>query len=347
MPSAKRGQRRPAGMSFDFLARQIRSSQRRSRVPGNRLHINVVERAARFQRPHQKHIQENSAGQAQRARSGLLLQIFRELQHQLLEIILRASRQIRAHHRIRRGAPRRKAQLAIKLRRENSAMVRPGFEIAAVQHRKAVGFPVKQFAEHRQIFRQAILAEPLDFVFFLVRAQPGKLGHARIKPAKRIGKLQRVQRANLVSFALKYPARQRIRAFIQRKNQRMVKAGGVIRAGRVAEMMIEMNRPRTATQQMQQLFLQSRARRPPFPLASAGRFGRRIGAFRQRNGAAIGKFYMILVEAALQSQPRNVRRILPAQFFFFNGEQDGVIVDQRHRRTSSQCGDAEYVHERA
>ncbi len=98
-----------------------------------------------------------------------------------------------------------------------------------------------------------------------------------------------MQWANLIAFALKDPARQRIRAFVKRKNQRVVKAGGVIRASRVAVMMIEMNRTRAATQKMQQLFLQGRAHRPPFPFISAGGFRRRIGTFRQRNHAAIGK----------------------------------------------------------
>ncbi len=46
-------------MAGDFLARKIGGSQRRARIPGNRLNINVMEGAARFQGADQKTFRNN------------------------------------------------------------------------------------------------------------------------------------------------------------------------------------------------------------------------------------------------------------------------------------------------
>ena len=59
---------------------------------------------------------------------------------------------------------------------------------------KPLAFQDKEFSEgFRQIFRLAVLAEPLQFVFIALWTQAGKLRGARIKPAERIRKRKRVQ----------------------------------------------------------------------------------------------------------------------------------------------------------
>src|SRR5271167_1726437 len=108
-------------------------------------------------------------------------------------------------------------------------------------------------------------------------------------------------------------------------------------------MMLEMNRPWATPQKIEQLLLQSRTHWPIAPPLAAA--GKRRGPLGQSNRPAIGDFQLVFVQAPLQRQPQHVRGILPAQLFFFYRKQNGMLVDQRHRRASSQRGDAEYVHE--
>jgi hypothetical protein len=106
--------------------------------------------------------------------------------------------------------------------------------------------------------------------------------------------------------------------------------------------MIEMRKARPATKKLLELLLERGALRVFGALACTRG---RVGAAGQRDGATIGKLQLIFVQATLESEPRNVRRLLTAQFFFFDGKQNGVLVDERDRRTASQCRDAEYVHD--
>src|SRR6201998_2027387 len=139
-------------MPQDFLARKISSAERGARIAGDRLDEYVVESAAGFQGPYQKNIQEHTAGQAQGVRSGLFLKIGSKLKNQLLEIVLRAARQVGAYHGIWRGRARRYPEFTINLRGKNAARVRPGRKVTAVQRRHATGFPGKQFTENGKIF---------------------------------------------------------------------------------------------------------------------------------------------------------------------------------------------------
>ena len=80
--------------------------------------------------------------------------------------------------RVSRGqdiAARGETQFAIKLRSENSTMIGTGRVVAAIERENAAGLPGKHFAEGRQKFRLAILAEPLDFVFVAMGAKSGEL----------------------------------------------------------------------------------------------------------------------------------------------------------------------------
>ena len=338
------GQRRAAGSARDLFAREIGGAERGACIAGNGLDVDMVKRATRFQRAHEKNIQEDAAGQAQRSRPGLILKIRGELKNQLFEIVLRAARQIGTHHGIGRMPPGGKTEFTIKLRRENAAVVRPRRKIAAVQRRQAVGFPGKQFAKRGKVFGLAIFAQPLDLVLILVGTQAGEFGDTRIKPAERIRKFERLQRADLVAFAQKDHARLRIGALIEGKDERAIKAGSVVGAGGMTEMMIEMSGARAAPQEILQLQLRCGSYGP---LAPAARMRGRCETFGKCNGAAVRQPQVVFVQAPLQSEARNCRGFFTTQFLFFNGEENGVIIDQRHRRAWPQCGDAEYVHEGA
>ena len=124
--------RRAAGVPGDFLAGKIRGAEGRAGIAGDGLHVDALERTAGFEGVDQKNIQENAAGQAERARIGALGEIAGKLQNDLLEKILGAAGEIGAHDGARRMAARRKPKFAIKLRRKNPAMVGTGGKVAAV-----------------------------------------------------------------------------------------------------------------------------------------------------------------------------------------------------------------------
>jgi hypothetical protein len=94
------------------------------------------------------------------------------------------------------------------------------------------------------ILRFAVFAEPLQFVFVTLRTQAGQLRHARIKPAERIRKCQRVQRLEVVVFA-NCDRAGKAGAVIERKNQRSRKIGGIKGAGGVAKMVVKAQKPAT------------------------------------------------------------------------------------------------------
>ena len=54
---------------------------------------------------------------------------------------------------------------------------------------------------------------------------------------------------------------------------------------------------------------------------------------------------MILVQAAFEREARNIGTFLAAEFLFFDGEEDGLIVDEGDRTAAADGGDREDVHE--
>src|SRR6516225_2195682 len=102
-------------------------------------------------------------------------------------------------------------------------------------------------------------------------------------------------------------------------------------------MMFEMRGPRAATQLVVELLLRRGfgVARTPLGLVTLG----------ECDGSEIRETEMILVEAALEREARDVGAFLAAEFFFFDGEKDAPVVDERDRSAAAKRGDAEDVHE--
>ena len=95
----------------------------------------------------------------------------------------------------------------------------------------------KKFAKHRKKFRLTFTPQPLHLVLIPMRAQTKERRNARIEPSKRIGKLHRAQRTDLVAFAERnLPAAARVAA-VKRENQRAIEVGCVISARGMAKLM--------------------------------------------------------------------------------------------------------------
>ena len=128
----KARKRRAAGVPGNFLAGEISGAEGRAGIAGDGLHVNVLEGTPGFEGVDQKNIQENAAGQAERARVSALGEIAGKLQDDFLEKILGAAGEVGAHDGARRMAARRKPEFAIKLRRKNSPVVGTRGKVAAV-----------------------------------------------------------------------------------------------------------------------------------------------------------------------------------------------------------------------
>ena len=68
-----------------FLRREERGAERGAGVAGDRLHVDVIEGAALFERANQQDVQENAAGDAERDRAGLRLEAVGQLEHGFFE----------------------------------------------------------------------------------------------------------------------------------------------------------------------------------------------------------------------------------------------------------------------
>ncbi len=83
-------------MAGDFLARKIRGAERGACVAGNRLNVNVLEGATRFQGADQEDIQKQSSRQAKRLHTSFFLKIGCELQNHFFDEILQTAGDIGA-----------------------------------------------------------------------------------------------------------------------------------------------------------------------------------------------------------------------------------------------------------
>src|SRR3974390_625728 len=216
-------------------------------------------------------------------------------------------------------------------------MIGPGSEITPIQRRQAIRFPVEELPKSLEKFRLAILAEPLNFVLVLVRAQAGEFRDTRVEPPEGIGKFQMVKLANFVAVPERDQTGLGIGAAVERENERAIEAGGVVSAGGMAKMMFEMRWARAAAEKVLKLLLSG----------GFGDSGSFLGGipFRKRDGPEIGEAQTVLVEAAFQREPRNIRAFLTAEFFFFNGKEDGLFVDESYGGAAAEGRDAEDMHE--
>lgn len=115
-------------------------------------------------------------------RPGIFPKIRGELQNDFFDYVLQAASNIGACGRSKNVATRRETNFAIKLRREDAAMVRAGSVVTAIERKHAAGSPVEHFPESGKKFRLAIFAEPLDLVFVTVRAKSSEFGDAGKEP---------------------------------------------------------------------------------------------------------------------------------------------------------------------
>ena len=170
----------------------------------------------------------------------------------------------------------------------------------------------------------AIFAEPLNLVLIAKRAKTGKFGDAGIEPAKRIGKLQRKQRLEFIAVAKRDKAGLRADALIEREDQGAIEAGGVVGAGRVTEMMIEVGGSGAVAKKLMKELLRSGA-----DMALATRARGRRNAIGKPDGTDFREFQMVFKEAAVERETRDFRGVLQAsELFLFDGKEDAAVIQK-------------------
>jgi len=339
------GERAAPGMAGDFLAGKICGAESRAGIARNGLHVDAVKGSAVFERADQQDVLKNAAAEAERAGAGAFLKPGGKLEDNFLEIILGAAGEIRAQGFGEDEIAGGEAEFAVKGRRKDSEAVRTSREVASIEGGKAIGTPVEKFAEAREIFGVAVLAEPLQLVFVAAGTKADEFGHAGIEPAEGIGKLQRMQGFDFIAVPEGDEARLGVCALVEGKDEGAIEAGSVVSAGSVAEMMIEMRGARTAAEEMMELILDGSRFRTLGALGSPG--GTRIPGkpLRDGDGAAVRKLETVFGEAAREGQARDVERIVKTiELFLFDGEKDGGFIEERYRGTAADGGDAEKVH---
>ncbi len=123
-------------------------------------------------------------------------------------------------------------------------------------------------------------------------------------------------------------------SLIEGKDECAIEAGGVVGAGGVAEVMIEVGNARTSTQEVHQAFM-----RGGMGDALLARTRRSLcdAAIRERDGAAIGQLQMIFKQAAIESQAGDFGGIVEAiEFFFLDGEDNAMFVQKCDGRTVAE-----------
>ena len=93
----------------------------------------------------------------------------------------------------------------------------------------------------------------------------------------------------------------------------------------MAEVMLEVRRTWAAAKKIVELLLGR-----GFLVARAGAISGNE-PFGDSDGAAVGKVEMILMEAAFEGKAGNFRAFLAAEFFFLDGEENGLLIDQSDR----------------
>jgi len=121
----------------EFFAREKTCAERCAGVSGDRLDINILEAAAKFDGANKKDVQENAASKAKIVRGRFASEICCESEDEFFEEILCATSDAGAQSGIERGAGFWQACVLVKARRKNAAAIRAGSEIAAVEDGKA------------------------------------------------------------------------------------------------------------------------------------------------------------------------------------------------------------------
>jgi len=160
-------------------------------------------------------------------------------ENNFFEDVAGAAREGGAQLRIGSNGLRIEFRIAEKFFGERSGFLRLPPEIAGVQHRQAGTVPLKDLSKGGSEIGFAVLAQPLHFVFIAASTKTKELGDAGIKPAKRVGKAERLKKTKLVAFAEVKRARAHITEFIEGQHQSAFERRSIVGAGGVAKMMLE------------------------------------------------------------------------------------------------------------
>ena len=192
-----------------------------------------------FERADEQNVLEDSTGETERISARGFTKMFGETENELFEDVLRAAGERGAQRALDWRLGTRQAEFAVKAGRENAGAVRAGREIFAIQDRQALCAPSEKFPECVAEVRLAVLAEPLQFVFVMLRTEADQLSHAGIKPTNRTEKGNRMEWLDRIVFTERDQASGAMGAKIESEDERSRKVRGVEGAGRVAKMMIE------------------------------------------------------------------------------------------------------------
>ncbi len=138
---------------------------------------------------------------------------------EVFEDVARAARQGRPQLRIQGYGLGFEPQIAQSHRRKCSLIINSSSQVAGVQDWQAVLVPAKYFPKSRNKVRFSILAQPLDLVLIPVRAEPEQMRDTRKKPAERVGKTKRLDKAEFVTFSEIKRSRTHVAALIQSEYQ--------------------------------------------------------------------------------------------------------------------------------
>ncbi len=213
----------------------------------------IFEAAAEFERANEKDVQKDTTREAEGVRCCGFLEILCERDDKLFEEVLRAAGNVSAKRHIERRTWFRQTGVSIKTRREDTATVGAGSEIASIENGKAFCVKGEDFSKGFEKFGLAVFAEPLEFMFIAIGAEAEILGEARIKPADGIGKGEIAKRLDAVAIAESDGTGTGHGTFIEGEDESAIEAGRVIRAGGVGQVVIEAENVAAAGKQVTKL----------------------------------------------------------------------------------------------
>jgi len=156
------------------------------------LDIDVTEAAALFERADEQNVLENSTSETKRIGASGFTKMFGEPQDQFFENVLCTASKRGASRAFRWWGSARQAEFAVQARRENAGAVRAGREILAIEDGQTLCAPREKLSERVPELRLAVFAEPLQFVFVMLRTKADQFSDAGVKPTNGTGKRNRV-----------------------------------------------------------------------------------------------------------------------------------------------------------
>ena len=355
----KMRQRLPSGTA-EALPGEERRAQGRAGIAGHGLRINVLEHAAGFEGTDEENVQEQAAGNAQRVDRVFFAVALGDSENNFLEDFAGAARERGAQLWIGGNVLLIEFRIAEEFCGEGSTFLRLPAEIAGVQDRQASRVPLEDLSKGGSEIGFAVLAQPLHFMFIAARAETKELGDAGIKPAKRIGKTERLEEMKLVAFAEVKRAGAHVAEFIEGQHQSAFERRSKVGAGGVAEMMLEEQEGSGCAIETANQTELSGLSKIPAERMGPSRAGTGKGALETKPGLAqggdgetaresgelnIGDSCVALLETAGNRETGNPTHTgRAAKLFFFNGGNDGGFVHEDGRRVAAKTPDAKSKH---